>query len=75
MTAFQELKLGKKHKYIVYKINDSKTEIVVEKTSTNKDYDTFLADLPEDSPRFAIYDFEFEKEGAGTRNKISFVAW
>lgn len=38
-------------------------------------YEEFLGELPEKSPRFAIFDFEFEKEGAGKRNKILFVSW
>lgn len=51
------------------------SEIVVEKTSEDTDYDRFVEDLPEEECRWAIYDFEFEKEGAGKRNKIVFVSW
>jgi len=75
LTVFQELKLGKKHKYIIFKINKEKTEIVVEKTSTATDYDEFLADLPETECRWAVYDLEFEKEEGGRRNKIVFYSW
>lgn len=55
-------------------MNDTNTEIVVKKTSEGT-YENFLEDLPEDEPRFAIFDFEFEKEGAGKRNKITFFSW
>lgn len=72
---FQELKLGKKHKYIIFKINNEKTEIIVEKPSTSTDYDDFIADLPEDACRWAVYDLEFEKEEGGRRNKIVFYSW
>ncbi|KZV92402.1 cofilin [Exidia glandulosa HHB12029] len=75
MEKFQELKLGKKLKYIVYKLNDTNTEIVVDKTSESANYDDFVADLPEAQCRWAVYDFEFEKEGAGKRNKLLFFAW
>lgn len=75
LTAFQDLKLKKKYKYIVFTLNKELTEIVVDKTSEDKEYDTFLADLPETECRWAIYDFEFEKEGAGKRNKIIFLSW
>ncbi|KAI0322017.1 hypothetical protein OF83DRAFT_1050145, partial [Amylostereum chailletii] len=75
LTAFQELKLGKKLKYIIYAVSDDKTEIVVTKKSTSDNYDEFLADLPEQDCRWAVYDFEFEKEGAGKRNKICFFSW
>lgn len=41
---------------------------MVEKSSTETNYDTFIADLPENECRYAIYDFEFElAEGEGTR--------
>ena len=76
LTAFQELKLGKKHKYIVFKLNDASDDIVIDRTSTSgDDYEKFLEALPADEPRWAVYDFEFEKEGAGKRNKITFISW
>ncbi|EED77274.1 predicted protein, partial [Postia placenta Mad-698-R] len=68
LTAYQNLKLGKK-------INPDHTEIIVEKESQSTNYDDFLGDLPEVEPRWAVYDFEFEKEGAGKRNKITFYSW
>ncbi|TEB22992.1 actin cross-linking [Coprinellus micaceus] len=74
LSAFQDLKLGKKHKYILYALNAGNTEIVVEKTSSGT-YEDFLGDLPEGEPRFAIFDFEFEKEDGGKRNKILFISW
>ncbi|KAJ2921710.1 hypothetical protein H1R20_g15383, partial [Candolleomyces eurysporus] len=74
LSAYQELKLGKKHKFIIYQLNAQNTEIVVEKTSSGT-YEDFLESLPEDQPRFAVFDFEFEKEGAGKRNKLTFFSW
>jgi cofilin len=47
----------------------------VGKTSTSSDYDEFLADLPEDGCRWAVYDLEFEKEEGGLRQKIIFYHW
>jgi cofilin len=75
LAAFQELKLGKKYKYIVFALNQDNTEIIVAKKSDSKDYDEFVGDLPEAECRYAVYDFEYEKEGAGKRNKICFVSW
>lgn len=72
-----ELKLRKKYRYIVYKLNEDNTSIVIEKKveSCGK-YEDFLAELPEDDCRYAIYDFEFEKSpGEGIRNKICFIVW
>jgi cofilin len=75
LETFQQLKLKKKIKYIIFNLNKTMTEIGVEKTSEEKDYEKFLTDLPEEECRWAIYDFEFEKEGAGVRNKIVFFSW
>ncbi|KAL0961008.1 hypothetical protein HGRIS_006001 [Hohenbuehelia grisea] len=74
LEAFQRLKLGKKHKYVVFNLSSDSKEIVVEKISETSDYDDFLKDLPETECRWAVYDFEFEKEGS-QRNKICFVSW
>jgi len=74
LDDYQELKLGHKHKYIIYNLNKDNTEIVVEKTSKDTDYDTFLGDLPEAECRWAVYDFEYEKDG-GKRNKLVFFSW
>ncbi|ODQ67859.1 cofilin [Nadsonia fulvescens var. elongata DSM 6958] len=76
LTAFNELKLGRKTKYIIFALNDSKTEIVVSSTSNSESYDDFLADLPENDCRYAIYDFEYETaSGEGKRSKIVFYTW
>ncbi|ESK95225.1 actin depolymerizing factor [Moniliophthora roreri MCA 2997] len=75
LQEYQTLKLGKKIKYIIFNLNDAKTEIIVEKKSESSNYDDFLADLPEGDCRWAVYDFEFDKEGAGKRNKLCFFSW
>ncbi|EPS97491.1 hypothetical protein FOMPIDRAFT_1024976 [Fomitopsis schrenkii] len=75
LEAYQQLKLGKKIKYIVFTLSPDNTEIIVAKQSESQNYDDFLADLPEAEPRWAVYDFEYEKEGAGKRNKITFFSW
>ena len=75
LEAFQTLKLGKKTKYIIYKLSDDLSQIVVAKTSDSPSFDDFLAELPAQDCRYAIYDFEFEKEGEGKRNKIIFFGW
>jgi cofilin len=68
VPAFEELKLGKKIKYIIFKLSDDKKNIEVEKSSTECDYETFIGDLPETECRYAIYDFEYDLEGGeGTR--------
>ena len=77
MKAFEELKLGKKSKYIIFTLNDKKTEIIVEKVSLGGDYDDFVEDLPGTECRWGVFDLEFKKdgEGEGKRNKLIFVSW
>ncbi|CDO76695.1 hypothetical protein BN946_scf184975.g4 [Trametes cinnabarina] len=76
LEAYQELKLGKKIKYIIFTLNKDNTEIIVEKKSPlTSTYDDFLADLPEADCRWAVYDFDFEKEDGGKRSKITFFSW
>ncbi|KAH6955179.1 hypothetical protein DER45DRAFT_572263 [Fusarium avenaceum] len=87
ITAFNDLKLNKKYKYIVYKLSDDYKEIVVEHASESKDYDEFREKLINATsksrsgavgkgPRYAVYDFEYSlASGDGIRNKITFIAW
>ncbi|KAF0531127.1 actin depolymerizing factor [Gigaspora margarita] len=80
MDLFQDLKLKKRYKYILFKINDSKgsTEIVVDRaveTATYEEFKTVLATELEEEPRYAVFDFDYEKPGAGQRNKLVFFSW
>lgn len=72
-----ELKLRKKYRYIIYKLNDDNTSIVIEKkVESCDDYEAFLGELPENDCRYVVYDFEFEKSpGEGVRNKICLIVW
>ncbi|QLL30370.1 hypothetical protein HG536_0A01870 [Torulaspora globosa] len=76
LQAFNDLKLGKKYKFVLFALNDSKTSIVVKETSTDQSYDAFLEKLPENDCLYAIYDFEYEINGnEGKRSKIVFYTW
>ena len=87
ISAFNELKLGKDIKWIIYKISDDWREIVVEETSKDSDYSTFREKLlnakSKDKKgkegmggRYAVYDVQYDLEsGEGTRNKITFISW
>lgn len=41
VSTWNDLKLSKKHKYIIFKLSDDLKEIVVEHTSDNKDWEEF----------------------------------
>ena len=90
IQAFNELKLGKSTKWIIFKISDDWKEIVVEETSTDPDYSKFREKLVnaqskskrgESAPlgvggRYAVFDVEYEAEGGeGKRSKITFISW
>jgi len=50
--------------------------VIVDKTAPpNSTYDDFVASLPTNDCRYAVYDFEYQAEDGGTRNKIMFVVW
>lgn len=59
VATFEELKLGKKLKFIIYKLSDDKKNVVVEEKSELPSYDEFLSKLPQNDCRYAIYDFEY----------------
>jgi len=87
ISSYNDLKLSKKYKYIIYKLSDDYKEIVVEEASADKDWETFREKLINATsknkagregkgPRYAIYDFEYNlASGDGVRNKIVFIAW
>ncbi|GKT87054.1 cofilin [Colletotrichum tofieldiae] len=87
ITAYNDLKLSKKYKYIIYKLSDDNKEIVVEEASADKDWENFRQKLITATtksksgavgkgPRYAVYDFEYSlASGEGERNKITFLAW
>lgn len=78
VAKYNELKLGKSIKYIIYKLSDDYKQIVVEETSTDGNWEIFQEKLLNATashrgkegkgPRYAVYDFEYELEaGEGTR--------
>jgi len=82
IETYQNLKLRKQLKYIIYKLDQNMCEIVVDKSSDaaglsgEEAHEKFIADLPEDGCRYVVYDFEYELGGGeGKRNKIFFVSW
>jgi hypothetical protein len=75
VDKYQELKLGKNIRAVIFTINNENTEIVVEKDlPKNTTYDEFVNALPADDCRYAVYDFEYTQDG-GLRNKLLFVVW
>ncbi|KAM9917182.1 hypothetical protein OXX80_013351 [Metschnikowia pulcherrima] len=72
LSAFNELKLSKRSKFIIFALSPEKTPIVVNKTSSDDDYQSFLAELPGNRCKCAVYDFEY-KIGSGEGKKTEIV--
>lgn len=60
--------------YIIYKISDNGESVVVDETSSDKNYEAFLnklASATDDkgnpAPRYAAYDVEYDLGGEGKR--------
>jgi len=87
VTKFNELKLNKKIKFIIYKLSDDYKEIVIDEASEDGDWEVFREKLISATsknkmgkvgkgPRYAVYDFNYDlASGEGSRSKITFIAW
>ncbi|WOL18080.1 actin-depolymerizing factor [Canna indica] len=75
-SSFLELQRKKVHRYVIFKIDDKKNEVVVEKTGApGENYDDFTAAMPENDCRYAVYDYDFVNEDNCQKSKIFFIAW
>lgn len=83
ISSYNDLKLFRKYRFILYRISDDAKSINIEKTvspsehkSARDAYEAFRQGLPIDDCRYAVFDYEYEKApGEGIRSKIVFVAW
>lgn len=82
VAKYNELKLGKSIKYIIYRLSDDYKEIIVEDSSTDDNWEVFQEKLLNakashkgkegKGPRYAVYDFQYELDGGeGTRYGLS----
>uniref|UniRef100_A0A7C9DGG6 ADF-H domain-containing protein n=1 Tax=Opuntia streptacantha TaxID=393608 RepID=A0A7C9DGG6_OPUST len=75
-STYMELQRKKVHRYVVFNIDEKKKEVVVEKTGgPAESYDDFLASLPENDCRYAVYDYDFVTSENCQKSKIFFIAW
>ncbi|RLM99715.1 actin-depolymerizing factor 7 [Panicum miliaceum] len=73
---FLELKAKRTHRFIIYKIDEKKKMVVVEKVGEPVlNYDDFAATLPANECRYAIFDYDFVTEENCQKSKIFFIAW
>lgn len=73
---FMELKAKRTHRFVIFKIEETMKQIMVEKVGENSlSYDDFAASLPANECRYAVYDFDFVTEENCQKSKIVFIAW
>ncbi|KAJ6681215.1 ACTIN DEPOLYMERIZING FACTOR 6 [Salix koriyanagi] len=74
-NTFMELQRKKVHRYVIFKIDEKKKEVVVEKTGEPAEsYEDFTASLPDNDCRYAVYDFDFVTSENCQKSKIFFIA-
>jgi len=82
-NAFDEVKKQKKHRYVIFFIEDEKTIKVETLGEREASYDTFLHDLTkagEGECRYGLYDFEYLHQCQGTtetskKQKLFLMSW
>ncbi|GAV64342.1 Cofilin_ADF domain-containing protein [Cephalotus follicularis] len=75
-NTYMELQRKKVYRYVIFKIDEKKREILVEKTGgPAESYDDFTASLPENDCRYAVFDFDFVTLENCQKSKIFFIAW
>lgn len=58
----------------MHTLSEDNSEIIVDKTSENRNYEDFVHDLPPTECRWVVYDFQDERDGVN-RNKMVFISW
>ncbi|KAM1148860.1 hypothetical protein ACFX13_030165 [Malus domestica] len=73
---FLELKAKRTYRFIVFKIDEKKNEVIVEKLGEPAEsYEDFTANLPDNECRYAVYDFDFVTVENCQKSRIFFVGW
>ena len=87
--AFDEIKLGHRHRFVIFSLNASQDTIIVEKKVTKdaidaamtpqQRYANFLEILGKKQEQgnccYAIYDAEYIRANGQQRSKIIFIVW
>ncbi|XP_060082463.1 uncharacterized protein LOC132561783 isoform X1 [Ylistrum balloti] len=75
MKVFEEMKLGHKWKYVIFKISEDKKEIVVEQTSADDTYETFQEQLKAGGHcRYGVFDVQMNAPPI-IKEKLAFFHW
>ncbi|KAL2896960.1 Actin-depolymerizing factor 1 [Bienertia sinuspersici] len=73
---FLELKSKRTYRFIIYKIEEKQKQVIVEKVGEpTESYEDFIASIPADECRYAVYDFDFVTAENCQKSRIFFIAW
>jgi cofilin len=75
---FNEMKLHKAYRGIIFKMSDDNKQIVIDQImnagEAGSSYDDFLKAFPEDKCRYGLFDFIYDNDGSRCQ-KICFFLW
>jgi cofilin len=73
IQEFERMKLARHARFLIFKVDESgiSVETVGDRSAT---FDALKAGLPADQPRYAVYDYAFDKEGSH-QEKLIFIVW
>ena len=75
VTAYNELKLQHKNKYVIFRISDDNKEVIVEKYGGAGTYADFTGELKATECRYGVVDYEYQTADGRSTSKILFVVW
>jgi len=74
--AFDEMKIRKQSKFLIFKISDDKKSIVLEHSgAADASFADFCAKLPDAECRYAVLDVKINTKSGAEADKLIFVAW
>ena len=74
IQQFNDIKLNRlKAKYVIYTIEGP--QIVASKVSESDNWDEFVAEMPADECRYALYDINFQTKDGRDGNKLVMISW
>jgi len=74
VDTYVALKSKRKFKFLTYKIEGDNV-VVDEEGAPSATYEDFVAALPENDCRYAVYDHEWTADDGVMKNKIAFMSW
>ncbi|KAJ5273512.1 hypothetical protein N7478_008637 [Penicillium angulare] len=73
--AFDEVKETTNINYVLYEASAHDKKISVAESGNYENYAEFLALFKDDTPRYAVVDFEYDFPGGDGRHKLVFITW